>query len=234
MSGTEPTIAQLRRNATFSHQSETVLRDLILNGTLQPGERINEVALSKDLGISRGPLREGLQRLAGEGLLTVISHRGTFVRQFDADEIVELYELRIALETYAVRLACRRASEDDLTDLEALLAETATRIAETPSRAYPSEPDFHARLIELSANSALARAWLEAKHKITLARIRSARQPFRARAALHEHIDITSALGARDEDRAARLVADHLEHSMHSALAALHLTDPAEASTEDG
>ena len=86
--------AALTRDGTFSRRTEVVIRDMILDGTIPPGERLNEVALASALGISRGPLREAIQRLAGEGLLTVISHRGAFVRTFEAREIDELYDMR--------------------------------------------------------------------------------------------------------------------------------------------
>ena len=93
----------LARDATFSQQTEVALREMILAGEIAPGERINEVALAGELGISRGPLREAIQRLVSGGLLTVISHRGAFVRTFTPGEIVDLYGLRSALELHAVR-----------------------------------------------------------------------------------------------------------------------------------
>lgn len=208
---------------TYSHQTEALVRDMILDGSLAPGERINEVALATELGISRGPLREALQRLAGSGLVTVISHRGSFIREFDRDELVELYGLRIALESYAARLACRRTETADLDDLQELLDQTRTRIASTKSRAYPSDLDFHSRLVGLARNPAVTRTWVETQQKITLARVRSAQQPIRARAALVEHTDLVHAIQTRDEELAARLTMVHLEHSMQSALRALNL-----------
>jgi len=220
-----PTAPQKLVPSTFSHQTESLVRDMILSGSLTPGQRLNEVAMSAELGISRGPLREALQRLVGEGLVTVISHRGTFIRQFDHDEIVELYELRTALETHAARLACRRASDDDLHELEEMLDETADRITGTTSKAYPSDLDFHARLLEFAQVAALTRAWVEVQQKLTLARVRSARQPIRARAALVEHLELVHAIRARDEERTVEITAEHLEHSMRSALTALNLED---------
>src|SRR4051794_27841584 len=103
---------RLAREDTFVNRTEEVLRERILDGTIRPGERLNEVTLAAALGISRGPLREAIQRLTSEGLLTVISHRGAFVRTFSRAEVVELYELRAALELHAVRLACDRASDE--------------------------------------------------------------------------------------------------------------------------
>jgi DNA-binding GntR family transcriptional regulator len=215
----------LSRDSTFSARTESILRSMVLDGELAPGQRINEVALSASLGISRGPLREAVQRLASEGLLTVISHRGAFVRTFSHDEIVELYELRAALELHAVRLVCQRATAEDLNELDALLDETETRM-QTGSHAYPQELDFHLRLVLLAGNQALMRAALENHHQISLARSMSAKQPIRARAAVVEHHELVEALKVRDLHRATDLMDRHIHHSMAGALHALGL--PAE------
>lgn len=214
---------RLTRDSTFSQRTESVLRDMILDGSIQPGERLNEVALAASLGISRGPLREAIQRLASEGLLTVISHRGVFVRTFQRAEMVELYELRAALELHAVRLVCQRASDVDLMDLAALVGETESRIGKTIGHAYPHELDFHLRLVMLANNQALLSAALESQRQISLARSMSAQRPMRARAAVVEHSDLVEALQARDQDRATRLMEQHIQHSMESALSVLGL-----------
>src|SRR5690606_20563109 len=79
-------------------QAEDVLRRMILDGTLSPGERLNEVTIAESIGISRGPLREAIKRLSGQGYLTMETHRGAFVKAYTPQEIMDLYELRSALE----------------------------------------------------------------------------------------------------------------------------------------
>lgn len=218
---------RLARENTFANRTEAVLREMILDGTIAPGERLNEVALAASLGISRGPLREAIQRLTSEGLLTVITHRGAFVRTFSRAEVVELYELRAALELHAVRLACRRATDDEIEDLAALLDETQERISETSNRAYPPELDFHLRVVMLASNPALLNRTLETQRQLSLARSISAKRPLRARAAVVEHDQLVNALKQRDRNLATGLMEEHLEHSMHSALEALNLPDDA-------
>ena len=220
--GRGPARQALSRDATFSARTETVLRNMILDGELAPGERLNEVALANSLGISRGPLREAVQRLASEGLLSLISHRGAFVRTFGRDEIVELYEVRAAVELHAVRLVCQRATSEDLAELDAMLDETESRM-ERGNHAYPQELDFHLRLVLLAGNQALMSAALENHHQISLARSMSAKQPLRARAAVVEHHDLVEALKARDLHSATDLMDRHIHHSMTGALQALGL-----------
>jgi DNA-binding GntR family transcriptional regulator len=213
----------LPRNTTFSQATEAVLREMVLDGTLAPGERINEVLLATQLGISRGPLREAIQRLASEGLLTVVSHRGAFVRTFSRQDVVDLYELRCALELHAVRLACERAADSDLDDLDALLTDTAVRIRTSSAHAYPQEPDFHLRLVLLAGNQALLRAAQDVQRQLALARSMSAKQPARARVAVAEHAELVTVLRGRDAAEATRMMGRHLDHSLDSALSALGL-----------
>jgi len=226
MTTSRPTAApRLHREGTFANRTEAVLRDMVLDGTLKPGERLNEVSLAADLGISRGPLREAIQRLVSEGLLTVISHRGAFVRTFTRQEIVDLYELRTALELHAVRLLCRRAADADLADLEAVLSAAQEKVAETTETAYPPELDFHLQIVVLTNNQALLSAALETQRLLSLARTMSASKPTRARAAVVEHEELVAALKDRDQERAVRRMEEHLQHSMESAIAALGLPD---------
>lgn len=212
---------KLGRTATYAGRSLEVLRDMILDGTLSPGERLNEVQLSQALGISRGPLREAIQRLASEGLVEAVTHRGVYVRSFSAHELSDLYELRIALETHAVRLAARQAPGERIDELSRLLDENESSMGTDAVGAYPTDPDFHARLARLAANSPLVAALTEVGRKIRLARARSAYQPRRARSALEEHRAIVAALAARDGERAASLLEAHLTSSLSNALVVL-------------
>lgn len=213
--------SELTRDGTFSRRTEAVLREKILDGSIRPGDRLNEVALASALGISRGPLREAIQRLAGEGLLTIVSHRGAFVRTFDRREIAELYDLRTAYEMYAARLVCQRATDDELAALAEFVSTTADVMSTDGDGRYPSDRDFHHRMIAMADNLSLARAAAETQAQLSLARSMSAKAPVRAKAALGEHVDIVDALRRRSADDAARLVQTHLDEARISAMVAL-------------
>lgn len=219
---------KLGRMATYARRSLEVLRDMILDGTLSPGERLNEVHLSQALGVSRGPVREAIQQLASEGLVEAITHRGVFVRSFSARELSDFYELRIALETHAARLAARYAPQDRLDELGGMLDETESSMGQDTLGAYPDQPDFHARLVRLAANPPLWEALTDVERKIRLARARSAHQPRRARTALDEHRAIVVALADRDGDHAAALLEAHLTSALNSALAVLRAAETPE------
>ena len=105
-------------NLTLWQRVHTHLREEILSGELPAGSELQEVALSKTLGVSRGPIREAIGRLAAEGLVTVRPRRGAVVRALSSDEFIEAYQVREALETMAVRLAVPKLTADDLAALE--------------------------------------------------------------------------------------------------------------------
>jgi DNA-binding GntR family transcriptional regulator len=203
-------------STTVAEFAEAELRSMALSGQLVPGKRINEVAVAASLGISRGPLREAIQRLASEGLLSIVRHKGAYVRTVDGAELEELYELRIVLETFAVRAVIAKAGADELAELSALVRRTR-QILDEDATAYPADLDFHLQLVALARQSVLQRAVRDVHSTIHLARARSAHDPDRARAALDEHTRILDAVIARDAGLATQLLDQHLRTSLHNA-----------------
>ncbi|MFB2583070.1 GntR family transcriptional regulator [Herbiconiux sp. P15] len=215
------------RRGTVSGQTEAILRDMVLDGTLAPGERLNEVTIAESLGVSRGPLREAIQKLAGEGLLQLQSHRGAFVRKYEPREIIEAYELRIALELYAVRLVIERASDADLEGLRELLvsAPVTGPSSEVPLTAgpYVAELDFHQSMVTLTGNSTITAATLKVNHRLYLALTHTERSQARRDHAHGEHQQFLEALCARDTALATSLLEQHLEASLANTLTVLGL-----------
>jgi DNA-binding GntR family transcriptional regulator len=218
-----------RPEQTFSGRAVDVLREMVLVGQLQPGQRLNEVELANALGISRGPLREAIQRLRSEGLLTAVSGRGAYVRTFTADALRDLYEVRIALETHAVRLAGQRLGPEGVKELQELLDATDQSMAADHS--YPQDLDFHQRMVALAGSPALLDTVTGINSQIQLARWRSGHVPLRAKQALEEHRAVLKHLAAGKGEKAAAVLTEHLRHSLQSALEVLH---PEGAETVDG
>lgn len=138
---------------------ERVYRHLqaeIWDGQLLPGTVLSEVALSKELGVSRGPIREAMARLAAEGLVTVRPRRGTIVRSPTLAELLDAYQVREVLESLAVRLAVPRLTAEDLRELEGFVdeMESSTRDGDL-ARFFEANVAFHNRFYELSGNRKL-------------------------------------------------------------------------------
>jgi DNA-binding GntR family transcriptional regulator len=218
----DPSLAEVRRlspSISLANRGAGALREMILSGILGPGERLNEVELSTALGISRAPLREAIRDLASQGLLTIVTHKGAFVPSYTADDLRDIYEVRIAVETHAVRLVALRRSPADIADLNTLLDLTEEEVRRSGSLAYPSstELDFHGRVMELTRNQHLNEIGTSVGQKIQLARIRSGLRPERAQVALREHREIVDRMDS-DPEAAAMLMMRHLQLSLESVL----------------
>lgn len=205
-------VAALERGDPMSTRAQATVRELILDGAFSQGEQLNEVELAASLGISRAPLREALQRLASEGLIRLISHRGAFIPEFSEEEIDHLYELREALETMGARLAVRRASDQEIAQVRELLKDTGNLLEKEGAR-YPEQLDFHQRVVGMSHNVPLIERTRELNSQLHLTRAQGANRSARAKTALQEHQRVIKAIAQRDEDAAGSTMRDHLRAS---------------------
>ena len=143
-------------NLTLSQRVYEHLRDEILADHLLPGTELSEVALSRELAISRGPIREAMGRLAAEGLITMRPRRRAEVRSLTPQELIDAYQVREALEVMAVRLLIPRVTEADLARLEELIDQMAAHSAEgAVHEFFAANVSFHELVCELSGNPKL-------------------------------------------------------------------------------
>src|SRR5215210_2740134 len=143
-------------NRTLWEQVRDRLREDILAGRLEPGAELSEVGLARELGTSRGPLREALGRLASEGLVTITPRRGAVVTQLSREEFIDAYQVREALETLAVRLAVPLMSDAEVAHLRELceLMDRAARDDEVHVF-FDTNNSFHEALVRGSRNQKL-------------------------------------------------------------------------------
>jgi DNA-binding GntR family transcriptional regulator len=134
------------------------LREGILGGRYAPGQRLIEAELTRDLKVSRGPLREAFRRLSAEGLIESIPNRGALVRRLSPRQTQELFEVRIALEMLAAQLAARNIDKGDArTRFEAAIAPIyASDQPRTASTHADENALFHQAVAEASGNAELA------------------------------------------------------------------------------
>ena len=198
-------------NLTLSQRVYEHLRDEILADHLLPGTELSEVALSKELAISRGPIREAMGRLAAEGLITMRPRRRAEVRSLTPQELIDAYQVREALEVMAVRLLIPRVTEPDLVQLEGLIDQIAAHSAEGAVREFFSaNVSFHDLLCELSGNPKLQEVHYRLDGEIGRFQNRTLALLGSMDDALTEHRAILAAIRLRDADRAAALTAEHI------------------------
>lgn len=137
------------------------LRVAIMRGEFRPGSQLGEVELAGQLGVSRGPLREAMQRLVAEGLLRSERHRGIFVRDLDTEQVRDVYVARLAVEQAAGRLILSAAPEVQAAAAEMLAGALAAMVAAARAKDAVAMADadqaFHATLVAASGSPRLRR-----------------------------------------------------------------------------
>ena len=187
------------------------LRDEIISGRLTPGTVLHEVALARSLGVSRGPVREALGRLATEGLVTIRPRRGAVVRALSSEEFIEAYQVREALEIMAVRLAVPKLTVEDVTAMERLLEEMESRSeAGDVQGFFQANTEFHQRFFAVAGNVMLSQLYRQLRGQIYRHRLRSLELRGDLRRSIVEHRAILSAATTGDVERAVNLASEHI------------------------
>jgi DNA-binding GntR family transcriptional regulator len=138
-----------------------ILRQRVLDGTYKPGERIREIQLRSEFGFSNGPIREALQAIVAEGLAERAPYHGVRVKALDEREIIELFQVRLALLEYAAELAARRRNAQAVAAGAALKSKLSKAFAKiTQSGAHPSfNGELSKWLLGATGNAALRELW---------------------------------------------------------------------------
>jgi len=193
---------------------------LIYSGELAPGEAVNEAVLAQSFGVSRGPVREAVRRLQGIQLVSREPYTKARVVSFSSAEILELFQMRGALEGLACRLAAERMSDEEIAQLSNDL-ETSRRAKFGQGDGSPAKDfDFHERIVRASHNNRIIKALCgDLYHLLRIYRRRSGAVPERGDLAYSEHWQILRAIKARDGELAESIMRSHV------ARAAEHLVD---------
>jgi DNA-binding GntR family transcriptional regulator len=203
----------IRRRPLHDEVTER-LRDLIVEGRLVPGERVNEAALCERFGVSRTPLREALKVLASEGLVELLPRRGARVAAVRAEDVVQLFEVLGGLERTAAELAAARRSAKGLAALKRLQERIAAHHAAHERQDYfRVNTELHQAIVAQAGNPVLREM-----HERLMARVRRVRyQALLSQArwdeALGEHVAILEALEAGDAARAGELMHRHVRRT---------------------
>jgi DNA-binding GntR family transcriptional regulator len=216
----ERTAAARLENLTLRERVHRHLREEILANRLPPGTELGEVALAESLGVSRAPVREAIGRLAAEGLVTTRPRRGAVVSALTAAEFLEAYQVREALETQAIRLAVPRLEDEDVARLEAMVARQA-QLAKSGDVGpfFQSNAEFHRLIVEASGNGMLMEMHGQLTAHMGRYRTRSLALRGTLRRSVSEHRAILRAVRARDAERAAALLGDHIRVPQERLLA---------------
>ncbi len=200
---------------TLHDEVLTRLRDMIIEGVLPPGSRINEVQAGASLGVSRTPLREAIKSLASEGLVEILPAKGAVVRRFGERDVFHVLEVLKTLEQTAARLLCARAPDDEIAGLSALHEEMMELYRRRDRLAYfKCNQQIHSGIVRASGNPVLAETHDQLQSRIKRVRFVGNDQPDRWAGAVAEHEVMYAAWKARDGERLAAILGLHLDRTM--------------------
>jgi DNA-binding GntR family transcriptional regulator len=209
------------REASLADRVHAELRDALISGRLRPNERMVEAELAERLNVSRTPLREGLARLASEGLI-VSSRRGWVVREHTPDEVREIYEVRGALEGLAAGLAAVRATDAELDAIAAVHGGAAPELVQHPRAKLVDVNDaFHDAIADVAGNGRLDRLVAQNRRFFFNYRIAELFTEEEALASLRGHAAVLSALLARDAAAAEAAMRGHVQEALAVTLTKL-------------
>lgn len=202
---------------TYHVRVADMLRDFIMTGKLNEGDKINESELCKTLGISKTPLREALRVLSVEGLIRQVPHRGSFVTKPTVEEIAEMFDVMSLLEGFCAREACVKMSPKDFARLEALHAKLEKSFEKRDQEAYIRiNNQYHSFLQKIAGNRTLNQIVDGLRKKILLYRFQSLNLANRFEHSIREHRDLLEAFRQRDQTRSETLMKKHLQNQSHA------------------
>ncbi|BAF58278.1 MAG: GntR family transcriptional regulator [Pelotomaculum sp.] len=197
------------------------LREAIILGRLKPGERLMEIQLAEEMGVSRTPVREAIRKLELEGFVVMVPRKGAYVAGISLKDIADVFEVRAALEGLAAGLAAERITEEEMDELERSLLKISTGVEEDFNAIVEGDSSFHDLIYKASRNQRLVSIITHLKEQIHRFRMTSLSQPGRTKIALDEHKMIVEAICDRNVELAQTLAREHVENAEQSLLNAL-------------
>lgn len=195
------------------------LRKAILNGELEPGERLMETQLGEKLGVSRTPIREAIRKLELEGLVIMVPRKGAQVAQFTGKDIQDVLEVRASLEALAAKLACKHMDERSFLKLQLIITEYEYAAKDEDIEVMiQKDIEFHDTIAYASQNEKLTQLYNNMREQVQRYRIAYLKNTEESNAVIAEHNEILAALKNRDNDLAANLATKHIETQCSSIM----------------
>lgn len=202
------------------------LRQAILKGDLKPGERLMEIQLATKLGVSRTPVREAIRKLELEGLVLMVPRKGAEVAQITEKSMVDVLEIRRALEELAVRLACERMTPEGLETLkqaeerfeEVLGKEDITTVA-------GADVEFHDTILRATDNQKLIQLLSQFREQMYRYRVEYLKREECHPQVIKEHQDIILTIENRNKDEAAEYICNHIDSQVKAVADTIRQND---------
>lgn len=188
------------------------LREAIVTGELKPGERLMEIKLANEMGVSRTPVREAIRKLEQEGLVRLTARKGAEVAPINAKDLKEVLEIRKALEGLACQMACQHATEEQIQDLSRINQDIEKAIGDGDiERIARLDALFHDRIGVYSSNTQLIMILSRLKEHIYRYRLEFIADTRNKRQIIEEHEKIIQDITNKNEKAVRRDIEHHIE-----------------------
>lgn len=206
-------------NSSLEEKVYKTLEDQILSQKLTAGEAVTEMKLSAELGVSRTPVREALQRLDREGLIKLIPNKGAFVIGISEKDLIDIYMIRMRLEGLAARITAEKADESTVRHLRENTELTEFFISKgNVERVKDLDSDFHDIIYRACESRMLCKTLSELHRYIASYRKLSLTVEGRIEKSFEEHKQICDAIEKKYMENADRLMSRHVEHALDNLL----------------
>lgn len=191
------------------------LRQAILRGDLQPGERLLEIHLADKLGVSRTPIREAIRKLELEGLVLMIPRKGAVVAEITEKSLRDVLEVRRALEELAMKLACERISDEEIEELKVAAGEFENALKTGDVTVYAeADVKFHDIIYRTTDNQRLIQLLYNLREQMYRYRVEYLKRDDSHDTLLEEHQHIIEALERKDLEEAVKTICTHIDNQV--------------------
>ena len=195
------------------------LRQAILRGELKPGERLMEIQLANKLGVSRTPIREAIRKLELEGLVLMIPRRGAEVAEITEKSLRDVLEVRGALEELAVKLACQKIRDEQITELRVADKEFEQALNSGDVTVYAeADVKFHDVIYHATDNQRLIQLLFNLREQMYRYRVEYLKREEAHGTLLMEHKKIIETIANRDMDAAVDAVCQHIDNQVSAVI----------------
>ena len=222
VSETAPTHADEREPSTLHANLVEQIRELVIEGDLEPGAKVPERILCERFNVSRTPLREALKTLASEGWLEILPHKGARVTRLNEEDIDQMFPIMGALEALSGELACANLSEEQFAEIRALHYQMVLHYTRRELAPYfQINQLIHEKILAAAANPLLVQMYQTLSGRIRRARYVANMSEDRWAQAIEEHEEMLSALASRDGQSLANVLRSHLSNKCETVKAHL-------------
>jgi DNA-binding GntR family transcriptional regulator len=212
--------------ANLHEQVANRLRQMLVEGRIPPGAKLNERELSEVLQVSRTPLREAIKMLAAEGLVELLPNRGAIAVELGEEDVRNTFEVMAGLEAMSGELAAQRVTDDELAEIRAMHFEMMAAYTRRDLPAYYRlNAQIHRAINAAAKNPVLSATYDRVNARLQALRFRSNQDGEKWKAAVKEHEQMVEALAARDAAAMRRVLAAHLKNKLDVVLEQLHAAD---------